>query len=185
MIRIITISFFLFIGICKTTAQDVFSISEAEAKSASKKMLFKANPNTSNYDITYHKLEFSVDPAVASISGKVTTTFTALQNMNAVTFDLDDNMNVTAVSENGNSLTYSQSTTDELIISLQNSLNQGNSTSIIIEYNGNPTSNGFGSFEVNTHNGTPILWTLSEPYGALGWWPCKQDLNDKIDAIDV
>jgi aminopeptidase N len=26
---------------------------------------------------------------------------------------------------------------------------------------------------------------LSEPYGAKGWWPCKQDLNDKIDAIDV
>ena len=62
MIRIITISFFLFIGICKTRAQDVFSISEAEAKSADKKIHFKANTNTSNYDITYHKLEFSVDP---------------------------------------------------------------------------------------------------------------------------
>jgi aminopeptidase N len=185
MIRIITISFFLLIAICKTTAQEVFNISEAEAKSAAKKIHFKANPNTSNYDITYHKLEFSVDPAVAAISGKVTTTFTALQNMTTVTFDLDDNMSVTSVVQNGNSLTYSQSATDELIIILQNTLNQGASTSIIIEYNGNPTSNGFGSFEVNTHNGTPILWTLSEPYGALGWWPCKQDLNDKIDAIDV
>jgi aminopeptidase N len=29
------------------------------------------------------------------------------------------------------------------------------------------------------------LWTLSEPYGARDWWPCKQDLNDKIDSIDV
>ncbi|WP_339659542.1 M1 family aminopeptidase [uncultured Polaribacter sp.] len=185
MIRIITISFFLFIGICKTRAQDVFSISEAEAKSADKKIHFKANTNTSNYDITYHKLEFSVDPTVASISGKVTTTFTALQNMNSVTFDLDENMTVSAVTENGNALTFSQNTDDELIINLQNTLNQGKSTSISITYSGNPTSNGFGSFEVNTHNGTPILWTLSEPYGALGWWPCKQDLNDKIDAIDV
>jgi aminopeptidase N len=26
---------------------------------------------------------------------------------------------------------------------------------------------------------------LSEPYGAKGWWPCKQDLNDKINSIDV
>jgi aminopeptidase N len=185
MIRIITISLFLLIGICKTTAQEVLNISEAEAKSAAKKIHFKANPNTSNYDITYHKLEFSVDPAVASISGKVTTTFTALQNMNAVTFDLDDNMTVSAVTQNNNSLSFTQNTDDELIINLQNTLNQGESTSVLITYNGNPTSNGFGSFEVNNHNGTPILWTLSEPYGALGWWPCKQDLNDKIDAIDV
>ena len=29
------------------------------------------------------------------------------------------------------------------------------------------------------------MWTLSEPFGAKAWWPCKQDLNDKIDMIDV
>ncbi|SDS54108.1 Por secretion system C-terminal sorting domain-containing protein [Polaribacter sp. KT25b] len=185
MVRLIAISFFILIGISKISAQEVINISESEAKSASKKVLFKANPNTSNYDITYHKLEFSVDPAVASISGKVTTTFTALQNMNSVTFDLDDNMTVIAVTENNNSVSFTQNTNDELIINLQNTLNQGNSTSVSITYSGNPTSNGFGSFEVNTHNGTPVLWTLSEPYGALGWWPCKQDLNDKIDEIDV
>jgi len=31
----------------------------------------------------------------------------------------------------------------------------------------------------------PVLWTLSEPYGAKEWWPCKQSLVDKIDSIDV
>jgi aminopeptidase N len=29
------------------------------------------------------------------------------------------------------------------------------------------------------------MWTLSQPYGAKDWWPCKQSLNDKIDSIDV
>jgi aminopeptidase N len=29
------------------------------------------------------------------------------------------------------------------------------------------------------------MWTLSEPYGAKDWWPTKQDLNDKIDSIDL
>ena len=29
------------------------------------------------------------------------------------------------------------------------------------------------------------MWTLSEPFGAMEWWPCKQDLNDKIASIDV
>ena len=57
--------------------------------------------------------------------------------------------------------------------------------SLTISYSGNPISSGFGSFEQGTHNGDPVIWTLSEPYGAKGWWPCKQDLNDKIDMIDV
>jgi aminopeptidase N len=29
------------------------------------------------------------------------------------------------------------------------------------------------------------LWTLSEPFGAQDWWPCKNGLDDKIDSIDV
>ncbi|MDT8348092.1 MAG: M1 family metallopeptidase, partial [Flavobacteriaceae bacterium] len=47
----------------------------------------------------------------------------------------------------------------------------------------------FGSFVQTTHgsgsNAAPIIWTLSEPYGAKDWWPTKQDLNDKIDSIEV
>ncbi|OAD46344.1 M1 family aminopeptidase [Polaribacter atrinae] len=187
MIRFVVVCLFIFVHIYSGTAQELIQIAEAEAKSAATKIHFKANPNTANYNITYHKLEFSVDPKVAAISGKVTTTFTALDNLTTVTFDLDDNMTVTSVTQNGNAVSFSQNSNDELVITLQTTLNQGNSTSVTINYGGNPTSNGFGSFEVNTHGtaNTPVLWTLSEPYGALGWWPCKQDLNDKIDTIDV
>ena len=189
MIRFILICLFFVINIATTTAQELISISKTEAKAAATKINFKANPNTANYDVTYHKLEFTVDPAIADIAGKVTTTFTALENMTAVIFDLDNNMTVTSVTQNGNSISYSQNTNEELIITLQNTLNLGDSTSVVITYNGTPLSSGFDSFEASTHgNGldkSPALWTLSEPYGALDWWPCKQDLNDKVDSIDV
>ena len=53
-------------------------------------------------------------------------------------------------------------------------------------YQGAPVSiSGFGSFIQSSHNNDSIIWTLSEPYGALEWWPCKQNLNDKIDSIDI
>ena len=52
-------------------------------------------------------------------------------------------------------------------------------------YQGAPPQNGFGSFVSSKHNNTPIVWTLSEPYGAKDWWPCKESLADKIDSIDV
>jgi aminopeptidase N len=59
--------------------------------------------------------------------------------------------------------------------------------SISIYYHGVPPSSGFGSFAAETHgpNNIPVLWTLSQPYGAKDWWPAKQDLNDKIDSVDI
>ena len=161
------------------------SISEAEMKSASKNRLLTVNPNTLNYDITYHKLEFTVDPAVASISGKVTTTYTATDDMNTITFDLIDTMIVSDVIINGASVVFAQPGSDELVINLPNTQLSGTSATVQILYSGDPTSSGFGSFTVDTHAGVPVLWTLSEPFGARDWWPCKQDLNDKVDSIDV
>ena len=182
--------FFLFFFSCLViSSQEVptafNNIIEAEAKAAHKVINYKANINTSNYDLTYHRLDWNIDPAVAFISGNVTSTFTAKQDLTTVTFDLADNMTVSGVTQNGTALAYSQNTNDELIITLSQMLLQGQSATLVITYSGNPVSSGFGSFEQSTHNGAPIIWTLSEPYGAKGWWPCKQDLNDKIDAIDV
>ncbi len=43
---------------------DFEKIVEAEMKSASKKMNLRANPNTLNYDATYLKLEFTINPII-------------------------------------------------------------------------------------------------------------------------
>ncbi|RKE98961.1 M1 family aminopeptidase [Ichthyenterobacterium magnum] len=161
------------------------TIREAEAKSALNQIMYRANLNTGNYDLKYHRLELNVDPAVAFISGDVTTYFEAKENLSQVTFDLTDNMVVSQVLQRGNPLSFTQNTDDELVITLAQTQNTGVLDSLTISYSGNPISSGFGSFEQTTHNGDPIIWTLSEPYGAKGWWPCKQDLNDKADSLDV
>lgn len=163
------------------------TISEAEAKSAMKRMAqgYARNLNTGNYDIKYHRLNLNVDPSVAQISGDVTTYFEAKENLSQITFELTQNMIVSQIMQRGNSLSFEQNSDDEVVISLPQIQNQGVLDSLTISYSGNPVSSGFGSFEQTTHNGDPIIWTLSEPYGAKGWWPCKQDLNDKVDSIDV
>ncbi len=163
-------------------------IVQFEQKYATQKIEFLANPKTANYDLKYHRLEWNVDPSQAHISGKITTYFTANENMSKITFDLSNNLIVSKVMQRGLNLNFSQNTNDELIITLSSEQNKGVLDSLTVSYSGNPVSSGFGSFEISTHGnlpGTPILWTLSEPYGAKGWWPCKQDLIDKIDSIDV
>ncbi len=168
------------------TNDNLLEIIKAEQKNAANKIAFKANPNTTNYDIKYHRLEWQVDPTKALIDGIVTTYFEAKDLLNNITFDLADNLTVTNVSQRSVNLSYSQNSNDELIITLPSSQNIGIIDSLTITYSGNPISSGFGSFEINKHGpNTPVLWTLSEPYGAKGWWPCKQDLIDKIDSIDI
>ncbi|MFD2916922.1 M1 family aminopeptidase [Psychroserpens luteus] len=161
------------------------AISEAEAKSALNHMMQRSNLNTGNYDLKYHRLELDLDPSVAFISGDITSYFEAKSDISTVTFDLTSNMIVSQVMQRGNALSFTQNTDDELIITLPIIQNTGVLDSLTVSYSGNPISSGFGSFEQTEHNGAPVIWTLSEPYGAKAWWPCKQDLNDKIDAIDV
>lgn len=173
------------------TNEEFNSLVSAEKKSATSVMSLAVNPNTQNYDITYHKLEFTVDPAVFFISGKVTTTFTALSNMTTVTFDLYKKplggfFTISSVKINGVSLTFTYLASHELRINLATTLITGSSATVEITYSGAPAVNGFDSFTTTTRaNGSKTLYTLSEPFGARDWWPCKQDLNDKVDNIDV
>jgi aminopeptidase N len=184
---IITFLFFCFIAV---NGQEIISenskIAEAERKSAKKKMNLEVNSNTQNYDITYHKLEFNVDPAIYSIAGKITTTYTALANMNTLIFDLSNTLIVSSVKINNVSLAFTQNT-NELIITLPATQLLGSQATVEVVYSGAPPQNGFFAFTSTTHgpSNTPVIYTLSEPFGARDWWPCKQDLNDKINSIDV
>jgi aminopeptidase N len=195
-IYIFAILLFVSIGFGQGKKSSFDELVESEMKSAAQYTNLTVNPNTQNYDVTYHKLEITVNPSVYSLSAKVTTTFTALSNMNTVTFDFSKITNtsdpnyanriiVSAVKQNGVNLTFSHNITNELVINLPSTLTIGNSTSVEITYAGAPANSGFGSFVKSQHNNVNIIWTLSEPFGAMDWWPCKQDLNDKINSVDI
>ncbi|NUY80286.1 T9SS type A sorting domain-containing protein [Flavobacterium sp. MAH-1] len=161
----------------------IAKIAESEMKSAESLLSVQINPNTTNYDITYHKLEFTVDPADYFITGKVTTTYTALSNMSNIHFDLTNSLTVSSVKLGTTNLTFNQ-TALELVVTLPSVQTAGTSATLEINYSGEP-SFGEQAFTTTTHNGTPALFTLSEPFGARDWWPCKQDLNDKVNSVDI
>ncbi|WP_196887173.1 M1 family aminopeptidase [Aureivirga sp. CE67] len=189
-----TLILLLFIGITGRAQEEPYykdAYLEDLIKNEGRKYAFR-NTNsetnhTSNYDLTYHKLEWNVDPDItqAYISGTVTSNFTALEDMTTIAFDLADNMAVSEVKQGENSLTFTHED-DILTITLSETVAEGDASAVEVTYSGNPESNtGFGAFTRATHQGTPIVWTLSEPYGAKQWWPCKQDLIDKVEEIDI
>ena len=194
MIKSIIYYLFLFTGIfgySQSESEEFDRMVESEMKSASSLQNLRVNTNTLNYDVTYHELRFTVDPdnTTPFISGVVKTTFRALaNNMSTVTFDFykktTSPFTISSVKINNVATTFSHNATHELVINLPSTLNTGDSATAEIIYSGVPSTLE-GAFTRGNHSGTPVIFTLSEPFGARDWWPCKQDLNDKIDSFDI
>ena len=162
-------------------------IAWSESQSFANKSAFKETQSASESDFIYTRMEWDIDPAVRYISGKITTSFKSKKaDLNKIYFDLSSALNVDSVVQNSQKVEFLHAA-DLLTVSLPATLEVGKTGSVCIYYQGVPPQTGFGSFALSKHgaNQTPILWTLSEPYGAKEWWPCKQSLSDKIDSIDV
>lgn len=167
--------------------EETRTIAENDASRASKQIQVPEKFVGQEYDLKYHRFNWTVNPANNYISGSVTSYFVPIQNnLSQIDFSLKVNMMVDSVRYHGASA-MSVHVNDEVNITGFPPLAAGVLDSITVYYHGAPdASSGFISFVSSTHgSGTPALWTLSEPYGAYEWWPCKNDLSDKIDSIDV
>jgi aminopeptidase N len=136
-------------------------------------------------DVTYYKLDLEIKTNPNLLVSKVTTGIkNRFGEFNHFFLDLSDNMNVDSVILNGRNLSFIHSE-NKLKITLDSTYSKNSIIYPIISYKGNPSSSGFGSFEFDEHNGVPSIWTLSEPFGASDWFPCKNTPDDKADSSDV
>ncbi len=148
----------------------------------------------SNIDVKYHRFNWNINPDNSkNISGNVTTYFKTTQNnVNKITFDL----NKTSFNNAGLVVKYHGTTcttsfpssgyTDILTITLPVTLPNNTLDSVTISYNGVPpaVSGQAEGCQQKTINGYPLFYTLSESYEDKDWWPCKADMQDKIDSTD-
>ena len=140
--------------------------------------------NNREYNQTYARCKWEIDPAVNYISGCISYYFIPLSNIDTLSFDLASPLIVDSINYHSSSIFFNH-VGDELKIILPAVIATGTTDSLTIFYHGAPVATNNRSFVSTTHSGTPVVYTLSEPYGARDWWPCKQDLNDKIDSIDI
>ena len=154
----------------------------SESKSFLKKYDISSE-HTANYDVKFHRLVFNINPAVFKINGEVTTYFVPNTNLDEIKFDFTSVITVDEVNYNNVNINFNQ-TGNILTCNFPNTVSAGVLDSIKIIYSGVPES-GIDAISQKFHNDIPIISTLSEPYGAKDWWPCKQDLIDKADSIEV
>ena len=138
-------------------------------------------------DIIFYDLDLAIDFDVEKIAGSLKMLGSVLPNEQINNFEIDfsDIMIVDSVILYGEPVSYTH--TNNLISIPASHLdnNSGYDFDIIIYYHGTPPECGFGSFVFDQHDNQNHVWTLSEPYGARCWWPCKDDPSDKADSIYI
>ena len=136
-----------------------------------------------NIDVRFYYIDISIGVESPYVGGSVLCRFEPLVNgLNSLTLNLNQSLTVDSISFPCNS--YSQSG-NEIFIGLTDSFNPGDLVDLTIYYHGIPVlAGGYKGLRYETHgNNEPVIATLSTPYLAHYWYPCKDGPEDKPDSV--
>jgi aminopeptidase N len=139
----------------------------------------------SYYDVKYYCLQLDIDPSTKVVKGNVLIDgIVVKKGLSQIDLNLTDGMNIDSVLVAGLKTTYTYSG-NILLVNLNTTYVPNTNFKIKVYYNGKPSATGFGSFSFSTVSGKNVFWSLSEPFGARDWWPCKDIPEDKADSADM
>jgi aminopeptidase N len=166
--------------------REELTCSNAKTAFTAAKLFERMRGNQRDFDVKFYDLKLQIIVRDEHIAGSVGVVFTALINdLSSVDLDLSNGLTVHRTTTKNDLLLAHSHNNNLLSITLESSMDMGETREVIIHYSGQPSRSGFGSFEFNNYNGSPMIWTLSEPYGARNWWPCKDTPDDKADSVDI
>lgn len=180
--RIVLALAFFYASVSANAQLSLFDECGVECHKTLHQYSFKQEETVPDINVLHHICRWNIDPTQNYISGSVQTTFKATASTVEVVFDMHDSLTVDSIIHASNSISFSQSNHQ---IKIPINVSAGQTETLTVYYHGIPGNSGFGSFVQTEHESQPIVWTLSEPYGARDWWPCRQNLSDKIDSIDI
>lgn len=147
---------------------------------------YKQSSLLNDYDVHFYFLDIALERTSTYISGNVQINSEVVSSiLDTFALELIDELTVDSVFINGAAQTF-QHLNDHIYIPLSVPASIGTPLITKVYYHGNPTSGG-GFFSGITNDVSPswgnqVTWTLSEPFNANQWWPCKQILTDKADS---
>lgn len=145
-----------------------------------------------NMDVLYHKIYWRINPdSTKYIKGWVQTNFKTIQdNVSSVSFDLRSVLVIDSVVFRNAQLPAANITRTGNVVSVNLGVTLPNNfiDSFIVYYQGVPpaVSGAAQGYQKSTNTGAGnYITTLSESYEDRDWWPCKADMQDKIDSMDI
>ncbi|MFD1551990.1 M1 family aminopeptidase [Putridiphycobacter roseus] len=146
---------------------------------------------TELYDVHFYLLDLNVERTTTDLFGAAEMHAKVLApTLTGILFELHedlaidsiylDNVNVSNFNRTGSAVTVPANFV------------QNDFFKVRIVYGGSPpnqATNPLAGGGINNASsgswGNQVTWTLSEPFSAYEWWPCKQSLTDKADSVHV
>lgn len=144
---------------------------------------------TEKYDVHFYQLDLSMNNISTHVSGTGSIHAIAKQFIDSALFELFPSLDITEIRINNLPVGFSR-----VLSAVKVPINaQANQSFIIdVDYNGTPPtaqSNPLGGSGMTAAAspswGNKVVWSLSEPFSAFEWFPCKQSLTDKADSCAV
>ena len=141
---------------------------------------------TERYDVKFYHLDLNMDNMSTALSGTVQMDASANEPMDSALYELFSGYTITEIRVNGNTVDYSRNNS---AIKVPVNAGQNEIFSIETDYSGLPptaATNPLGGAGMSQDDsptwGNEVVWSLSEPFSAYEWFPCKQSLTDKADS---
>ena len=147
-----------------------------------------------NIDVIYHRIFWRINPdSTKYIRGWVQTNFkTITSNVSSISFDLNSVLTVDSVHFRGAKLAAGNISRVGNIVTITLGATLANDfiDSLTMYYQGVPPALAYISGAVGYQKASDAgagnyIYTLSESFEDRDWWPCKADMQDKIDSMDI
>jgi hypothetical protein len=130
-----------------------------------------------DYDVREYIIDLDLDDTQEEITGECTITARSLKdNLSQVEFNLEDEMNVTAVTEGGEACTFSHNN-KVLTVTLRTARQTNEDFTIKVTYDGSPLDGLYF-----TNKGVYCCSAMEE---AQHWFPCYDLPDDKADRVEL
>jgi aminopeptidase N len=138
----------------------------------------------SNIDIKFYHLDVDISIDTPFIRGTVLCRFVSQKdNLESLTLDLHRSFTIDEIEGEVNDYQFSD---DTLRIEFNRTYNVGEEAEVTIHYHGvPPLAGGVKGLRYENHGNDPVIASLSTPFLAHMWWPCKDGPGDKPDSVYV
>lgn len=144
------------------------------------------------YDVLHYDLDLEIDPDAETVTGTVTVTLQVLRDdLSSVHLDLVPDLSADSLSWHGQALEFSH-VGDTLLVSLPAPQPVAARVVLAVHYHGAPQIHGVlnggllfgrhGNSQADPLGDGPIVASVSQPWSAHSWWPCKDHPADKAPA---
>lgn len=151
------------------------------------------------FDVLSYDLDLTIDPApgptagLVALTGRVDIGLVAVQaDVDTLVLDLVPQLICDSVTRGGRPLTFARAG-EELHVAIPGGLATAAPETLTIAWHGRPPRHGnlYAGMMVrgddagtptDTSDDTPLVFTVSEPWSAHAWWPCKDHPADKAQV---